>query len=157
MSGPPAALEIRPMTAADLPRVLEIAASLPAAPHWPLSAYRNALDPQIAPARIALVAAGPAALHGFALASLLAGQAELETVAVAPSSQRRGIARELLAALLAALRQAGIRQVFLEVRASNHPARALYSCFGFEQTGSRPHYYADPVEDAILMSLALTP
>ena len=44
------------MTAADVARVLEIAASLPESPHWPESAYLDALNPESTPRRIALVA-----------------------------------------------------------------------------------------------------
>jgi ribosomal-protein-alanine N-acetyltransferase len=40
--------------------------------------------------------------------------------------------------------------VFLEVRESNAPARALYENAGFKQTGRRPSYYTSPLEDAIL-------
>jgi ribosomal-protein-alanine N-acetyltransferase len=53
------------------------------------------------------------------------------------------------------LKQAQIREVTLEVRASNHPALALYRSLGFVETGRRPRYYVDPVEDAVLLSLEL--
>jgi len=41
----------------------------------------------------------------------------------------------------------------LEVRDSNKAARGFYGSFGFIEVGRRPGYYADPVEDAILMRL----
>jgi ribosomal-protein-alanine N-acetyltransferase len=41
---------------------------------------------------------------------------------------------------------------FLEVRASNSEARALYQSFGFHPSGLRRNYYRDPPEDAIEMS-----
>jgi len=46
--------------------------------------------------------------------------------------------------------------VFLEVRESNQPARAFYLRQGFEESGRRKFYYANPQEDAILYRLALT-
>ena len=38
---------------------------------------------------------------------------------------------------------------------SNQAARAFYTSLGFVEEGRRPSYYADPVEDAILMRLQL--
>ena len=88
------------MTAADLTRVLEIAAGLPESPHWPESAYLDALNPESTPRRIALVAAGLEEVDGFTVASLLPPQAELESIAVAAGSQRRGLGRTLFDALV---------------------------------------------------------
>jgi ribosomal-protein-alanine N-acetyltransferase len=95
------------------------------------------------------------AVAGFAVASLLAPQAELESIAVAAESQRRGLARRLVAALAADLRPARIMEVVLEVRVSNLPALALYRALGFTESGRRPRYYSDPVEDAVLMRLGI--
>jgi ribosomal-protein-alanine N-acetyltransferase len=151
-------LQIRQMTAADVARVLEIAASLPESPRWPESAYLDALNPESTPRRIALVAvasdpAGSNNVEGFAVASLLPPQAELESIAVAAGSQRRGLGRMLFDALLSELRAAGVIGITLEVRASNRAALGFYCGAGFSQTGLRPGYYADPVEDAVLMRL----
>ena len=153
---PPSAL-IRRMMPADLDRVMEIAGSLKQAPLWPRSAYLAALDPEAAPRRIALVIEGPAAgmVAGFAVASLLPPEAELEIIAVAPAAQRQGVATQLFEALIAELYTAYIKGIMLEVRAANHPAPELYRRLGFVETGRRPRYYHDPVEDAILMRLRL--
>jgi len=152
---------IRRMTAADLNRVLAMAENLPQAPHWPQSAYLSVLNPDCTPRRIALVivlaAAGPpfGAVHGFTVASLLPPQAELEMIAVAAKSQRYGLGRRLFHALATELRAADVRELVLEVRASNRPALGFYRSLGFGLTGLRPRYYTDPVEDAVLMSLPL--
>ncbi len=145
------------MAAADLARIMEIAASLPEAPHWLESAYLTALNPESGPRRIALVAAGPQPenVQGFAVASLLPPQAELETIAVVAGSQRRGLGRMLFDALVDELRTAGVLEIVLEVRASNRAAWPSTAPLGFGQTGLRPGYYADPVEDAVLMALKL--
>jgi ribosomal-protein-alanine N-acetyltransferase len=145
------------MTAADLARMMEIAASLPGAPHWLESAYLTALNPESVPRRIALVAAGPlpANVQGFALARLLPPQAELETIAVVAGSQRCGLGRKLFDALVDEVRTAGVLEIVLEVRASNRAALAFYRSADFGQTGLRRAYYADPVEDAVLMALKL--
>jgi [ribosomal protein S18]-alanine N-acetyltransferase len=157
MNPVPQQCRIRPMAAADLDMVLALAQSLHHAPQWPRWVYEASLDPDV-PKRLALVAeATPTgALAGFVVASLIPPEAELETIAVSAEFQRRGVARQLFQALSDELRRAQITSVALEVRASNHPARALYRALGFVQAGLRPHYYADPVEDAILMGFKLT-
>ena len=149
---------VRPMCREDLPQVLEIAASLGTAPHWPESAYLTAMDPATTPQRIALVAADPAggALAGFCVTSLIAPQAELETVAVAAECQGRGLGRTLLKRLFAELQRAEIKEIHLESRTSNQRAMKLYCGIGFVETGLRTSYYADPIEDAVVMSLTIS-
>jgi ribosomal-protein-alanine N-acetyltransferase len=144
------------MSAADLGRVLEIAASLPESPHWTESAYLDALNPESTPRRIALVAATSEEVVGFAVVSLLPPRAELESIAVAAGSQRSGFGRRLFDALLSELRTAGVLEITLEVRASNHAALAFYRRAGFSKMGLRRAYYADPAEDAVLMRLDLS-
>jgi [ribosomal protein S18]-alanine N-acetyltransferase len=85
------------------------------------------------------------AVRGWAaVRSLGAGEAELLQVEVEEGYRRRGIASALLAAALEGT-------VFLEVRAGNAGAIALYSTLGFAVVGRRRGYYADPVEDALVM------
>jgi ribosomal-protein-alanine N-acetyltransferase len=157
MSGSDAALRIRRMTATDVERVVEIAASLRDAPHWPMAAYLAALNPEGVPGRIALVAESSESgvVAGFAVASLVLPEAELETIVVAQEGQRRGVGRRLLVAMTEELRARGVTEVILEVRALNGAAQALYRGQGFAETGRRPGYYADPVEDAVLMGMRL--
>jgi [ribosomal protein S18]-alanine N-acetyltransferase len=155
---------IRPLTAADLPRVREISAGLKDAPQWTEAAWLSVVGPMATPRRIALAAiettggAEPAggALLGFGVASILRPQAELETIAVAREAQRQGIGRTLLHALTAQLTQQGIAELWLEVRASNQAALALYRAAGFAQTGRRPNYYRNPAEDGLLLTLRLS-
>ena len=145
------------MTVADVGRVMEMAASLPEAPHWPESAYLTALDPASTPRRLAIVALGKQVtdLQGFIVATLLTPEAELESIAIAAASQRLGLGSRLFHAVAAELQAAGARDVFLEVRASNHSALAFYRSLGFSQTGLRRGYYKDPVDDAVVMELRL--
>jgi len=154
-------IEIRRMTVADLDRVLAISNRLPQAPHWPQSAWLNAInsqfEPKSSPHRIALVAADSqlGTILGFAVASIVPPQAELETMAVVPERQRLGLGERIFQALAAELGAAGVREFVLEVRASNLPALAFYQALGFVKNGLRPGYYTEPIEDAILMRLPL--
>lgn len=145
-------MQIRPMQPADLDRVLSIAAALPTAPHWPRQTYLDALNPSGSPQRLALVAESAGLIVGFAILSILAPEAELESIAVAPEAQRQGIGSTLLQAACAAAFSQRAATLFLEIRASNTSAAALYRHSGFRETGRRPGYYADPKEDAILMA-----
>ena len=155
MRGP--ALRIRRMTAADIDRAVALAAGLNRAPQWQRTSYLTAIAGEATPPRIALVAEeNPSeTLTGFAVALLLPPESELETIAVAAAGQRRGVGRCLFAALAAELSAAGATSVHLEVRSSNAPALAFYAALGFEEIGRRPRYYADPVEDALLLRLGL--
>ena len=159
MNSEPDKLRVRLMAEADVDRVLKIAGRLPGAPQWPRDAYVAALASGAAPRRIALVAeVQPGGeVVGFAVASLLPPEAELETIAVMAGSQRRGIARELFRALATELRSGAVDVILLEVRASNERAQAFYRSLGFTGAGRRPGYYDDPVEDALLMRLELQP
>jgi ribosomal-protein-alanine N-acetyltransferase len=148
-------LQIRRMLAGDVARVMEIAESLPGAPHWPETAYVAAVNPDSAQLRIALILSDSGEILGFAVASLLPPQAELETIGVAAESQRNGLGRRLFGAMMSGLQAAGVIEVLLEVRPSNQAALAFYRSLGFAQTGRRTGYYADPIEDAVLMQLSI--
>lgn len=77
----------------------------------------------------------------------------INNLAVLPEWRRRGVARRLLTAVLAAGREEGAVRATLEVRESNLPAIALYTAFGFEPRGRRPRYYTQPEEDALILWL----
>jgi ribosomal-protein-alanine acetyltransferase len=80
---------------------------------------------------------------------------ELQYIAVAKEFRRRGVGTRLLNEFISHVRSTGGSQVFLEVRESNQSARRLYSTLGFEETGLRKSYYANPPEDAIHYRLSL--
>ena len=149
------AMKLRWMREADLDQVMAIAASLKDAPHWLRGAYLSALNRGAATRRIALVAESleGGTVLGFAVACLILPQAELESIAVSAREQRQGIGGKLLCALREELKAAGVREVFLEVRASNQRAIGFYRSLGWNEAGRRARYYADPEEDAVLMNL----
>jgi len=150
-------IEVRRMKESDLDDALRIAENLEDAPHWPRQFYAEVLAANPARQRIALVAMGhqDTGIVGFTVAGLVPPESELETIAVAANAQRHGIGRQLLAALAEELRRTSIAELRLEVRCSNLAARHFYETQNFKQTGVRKRYYADPQEDAVLMSLRL--
>ena len=86
--------------------------------------------------------------------TLVAGEHETLAIATAESARRRGYARALLSHALEQARRRGATAAFLEVRASNHAARGLYSSLGFVDEATRRAYYADG-EDACVMAARL--
>ena len=95
-------------------------------------------------------------LVGFGGYSIAADQADVIDVAVAPAYRRQGIARTLMQTVLADAQAQGAESIFLEVRASNTPASALYTALGFTVCGVRMNYYKNPREDAVLMTRELS-
>ncbi|MFP3766904.1 ribosomal protein S18-alanine N-acetyltransferase [Streptococcus sp. TATVAM-FAB35] len=83
---------------------------------------------------------------GFLAISQLAGELEITNIAIKKAYQGHGLGSQLLANL-----DHVDFPIFLEVRASNTPAQALYEKFGFDIIGKRKQYYHEPVEDAIIM------
>ena len=92
---------------------------------------------------------------GYIVFSSVLDEGSVDNIAVAPAHRRRGVADALLLDAAERARQNGLRVIFLEVRASNRPAAALYEKHGFAEVGRRRNYYEKPREDAILMTLVL--
>ncbi len=82
-------------------------------------------------------------------------EGEITNVATHPHHRRRGLAREVLAALLGEAKASGLVRITLEVRVSNTPAKALYASLGFRSCGIRKGFYAHPREDGEIMELLL--
>ncbi len=93
--------------------------------------------------------------QGFVLAWAAAGEAEILTLAVAPSASRRGLGAALVKEAAALAHARGAVAMHLEVAADNPAACALYAKLGFVQTGSRPGYYAEGGADALVMARVL--
>jgi len=143
-----AELRVRRATRADMQAILHIE-SLVGQEAWSARAVGDQLDH---PRDASLVAELHGQVVAHVLALLVAGEAEIITLAVHPDHQRRGHARALLAA---ALRHWSAERVVLEVREHNTAARALYARCGFEPVGRRRRYYADG-SDAVVMSASAT-
>lgn len=81
---------------------------------------------------------------------------DIVNLAVRADRRGRGLGRQLLLSLLDQAASAGVQSVFLEVREGNQEARKLYAAAGFREVQRRRGFYAEPVEDAILMRLQMS-
>ena len=120
---------------------------------WPASSWAGELGAAHTQQFVGLQERG--GLVAYASVSLVAGEAEIRRIAVLPEHRRRGHGREFLVALLGRLRAAGAERVYLEVRASNRAARALYAAAGFAEDRIRAGYYRAPLEDGVDLSRSL--
>ncbi len=164
---------IRRGLVSDIEAVLELAEGEPTASHWSYAEYGTYCmsgsetgNQQVKALFVACVSKElqPASqgVIGFAAFSAITvvGECELANMAVSPDWRRHGIGSRLLATGLLWCRarcfaEAQHTGLWLEVRASNRNAIAFYESAGFIHTGTRPSYYAQPVENAILMRKAL--
>jgi [ribosomal protein S18]-alanine N-acetyltransferase len=138
---------LRRMEARDLPSAMEIdALSLPRP--WSAAIWRGELS---SPYGLYLVIEDRGEVFGQIGVRHVLGELHITTIAVRPEYRRRGHARALIGAALAAFPEAS--HVHLEVRPTNVEAIVLYESLGFRETGRRPRYYGD--EDALLMTLNL--
>lgn len=92
---------------------------------------------------------------GYATMYCVAGEGQINNIAVLPEYRRMGLGDALLDGLCGAARRAGLDVLFLEVRKSNSAAYALYEKHGFFRIGERKGFYTAPPEDAILMKKEL--
>lgn len=95
-----------------------------------------------------------AALIGFAGFWLIADEIHVSTIASHPNWRGRGLGELLLLNLLFESYKLPANMVTLEVRRSNVVAQALYRKYQFAEVGTRPRYYRDTGEDALLMTMA---
>lgn len=98
---------------------------------------------------ILLVATQDGEPIGYVCAYTVCRESDILTIAVSPSARRCGAGRALIEALANALLGES-DAIFLEVRQSNAPARALYALMNFCEVGVRRGYYQNPKEDAVL-------
>jgi ribosomal-protein-alanine N-acetyltransferase len=92
---------------------------------------------------------------GFCILRRAGDEAELYQIAVRKEARNRGVADSLMHSAIRYCRENKIGSIYLEVRKSNEAAIRLYRKHGFKNGGCRKNYYSSPVEDAVVMSLAL--
>ncbi|WP_321393321.1 ribosomal protein S18-alanine N-acetyltransferase [Emcibacter sp.] len=96
---------------------------------------------------------------GFVLVRQVADEAEILTITIVPEFRQQGLASEMMAHVREFLgNQFSVNRLFLEVRADNVAARALYDSQGFQEVGRRKNYYsgeAESSQDAVVMASTL--
>jgi ribosomal-protein-alanine N-acetyltransferase len=153
-------VSIQSMTEHDLLEVVEIEETTGLS-RWGWAAYYSEL--QGSNRELMLVARLPEpqhtrAIHGLAgyiVGRIGADELHINNVAVREIYRRQGIGRALLNRILEAGKEVGIPRAFLELRAGNAAALALYTESGFRVTSRRGKYYTEPVEDALVMTIEL--
>jgi len=146
MIPPDAHFTVRPLGYSDLPQVIAVERRSFTTP-WSLAMFVLELSK---PSSVCLAAVdGAGKLVGYLILARYDTLWHLMNVAVDPRCRRAGTARGLLEQMI---ERGGREEPYtLEVRTSNAPAIALYERFGFLAAGTRPRYYRDTGEDAVIM------
>lgn len=152
-----AGFSVEPMTANLLPSVvaLEEACGLNSRG---IEGYRKMLSNPKSILLVALVSTNPIgpispiSPMGAFSGEVVVDELQIDNLAVNERWRRKGIGRTLLKFALAAAAGLGARSATLEVRSVNLPARAFYEKEGFTPVGLRNRYYANPPDDAVLLS-----
>lgn len=145
---------IRPATLADCAALAEIDGSGNPSP-WSAKQFQSALESR---SETVLVHETDGCIGGFIVWQSVCDESELHLIATAPTYRRQGIAAALLAEWFQTASSQGVTRLFLEVRAGNGAAQALYRKYGFAESGRRKGYYSLPDggrEDAVLMDKAV--
>ena len=142
-------LEIRPMTTADLPAVLEIEKAL-----FPIDAWTDALFldelAEVSISRDVSVAILDSELVGYASFRYVGKQGDVNTVAVAGGQQGKGIGTALMDWLESQAALRNVREIFLEVRSDNEAAIKMYDARGYERIDIRRNYYGNTIDANIM-------
>ena len=153
MSGP-AGIILRPLRWWDVEAVQALDVDLFGPTAWTPAMFWSELA--AGPTRWYVVAEsavpdGAGELAGYAGLLVPGPEADVQTIAVAPAAQGRGVGTLLLRALTAQAVRSGANSLLLEVRADNAPAIALYEREGFERISVRRRYYQPGDIDALIM------
>jgi [ribosomal protein S18]-alanine N-acetyltransferase len=139
---------VEPATAADLDAIDQLERHAFKTP-WPRETFEAELAREWA--RLDVGRDDRGAVIAFCNYWIVAPEVSILVIATHPDHRGRGVARELLAHVLASATAAGCTLATLEVRAGNRPAIALYERAGFKTVHVRARYYQDDDEDALVM------
>lgn len=149
--------QLRAASAADLESVMALETEIFAGDAWSSHIMREELASEHGHYLVAFRPESPERIEGYAglRAPHGARDADVQTIAVAQSARRSGLGTALMRRLMAVAWQRGAREIFLEVRADNPGAQALYERLGFTAIGVRRGYYQPGNVDAIVMRVRL--
>ncbi len=144
-------IAVRKMTIDDVPAVSQIDRLSFTMP-WPEHSFHYEVAENRS-ARCFVAETEDRRIAAMIVSWIIVDEMHIATIATHPDFRRQGIGERILRDALLDGRDAGAHLAFLEVRASNESAQAMYRKFGFRASGKRPRYYRDNNEDAILMTL----
>lgn len=150
-----AAVKIRRLEAHDIDVIIEIQTQSREASQWSRNEYELLAGAAANNTAPCWIAENDGRVAGFLVVRKLTDEMEILNLAVALASRRQGIAGQLLRTAMKWAAAEGIAKIYLEVRASNAPAKAFYQSYGFRATGTRTNYYRDPADDALLLRTSL--
>lgn len=149
VSAPSHAIEPLGDAAADLEGVLEVERESFTNP-WTREMYAWELRNR-AVCHIYVVRTAECRVAGFCAFWLVFDEIHINNVALRPACRGVGLGTALLLHVFAEGRRLGARRATLEVRAGNAEALRLYERLGFRVAGTRPGYYTNPTEDALIL------
>lgn len=138
---------IRAMIAEDIPQVAALEAALFSDP-WNERQLADSI--QFHPEDVYVYEQD--GIVGYLLLMCAADEGELLRIGVDAGHRRQGIGRALMERMAEWAKEKELVTGYLEVRAHNEGAIALYKSQGYESLGVRKNYYKNPVEDALIMS-----
>ncbi len=94
-------------------------------------------------------------LLGLSSGWLVLDELQITSIAVHPQHLRKGLGKIILSNLIKRCKHNGIKNIYLEVKDTNEPAKAFYKSMGFEITGNRSNFYKDG-SNALIYSKELT-
>lgn len=138
---------IRRMTAADLEQVARLEKICFSEP-WSYGILESGM---YSPYDVYFVLEQERQILGYCNLRILAGEGEVQRIAVLPAWRGLGLGRKLMDAMVSFAREKEASAITLEVRAGNTAARNLYESYGFTAEAVRKGYYRNPAEDAVIM------
>jgi len=139
--------EIRGLKSSDISDILAIENESFPDP-WPKTAFEEIIRQ---PGHGGIVVVSDLRLVAYACYLIIEHESHLTNLAVDYSYRRKSIASGLLKRILDIAKKKGCEHILLEVRPENKGAIAFYENAGFKMLYSRPNYYRNPVEDALVM------
>ena len=152
-------LRIRPIEASHIAVLIRIGEETRLS-HWSAQSY---LDEMKNPNSVMLrLVSSDNSTIGFIVGRFVIGgeietctDAEIYNLAVTEAEQRKGFGQFLFNGFIAKCLKKKVANIWLEVRESNEKAIAFYEKNGFSSVQTRPFFYENPREHALLMKLVL--
>lgn len=140
-------MEFRRMEEKDLDQVVRIEEATFSRP-WTREAFLESMNN---PNHVYVVASEGDIVCGYCGMWGIAGEGQINNVAVKEEFRQRGIGLALVNYLLKEGENQGLEIFTLEVRESNAAAIHVYEKAGFTSAGIRKDFYDKPREDAVIM------